>query len=123
MCVQYCTDFFSLPRYGFNSVGVDKVEERLKTWRISRTRWNGILGANLGKNKDTVEASDDFTVGLRKLGPHVDYVVVNVSSPNTPGLRDYQKQNALKEVISRVCVCVHACACSSVKCTFLHCIQ
>ena len=97
-----CTGFFSLTRYGFNSVGVDKVEERLKTWRSSGTRWNGILGANLGKNKDTVKASDDFTVGLRKLGPHVDYVVVNVSSPNTPGLRDYQKQNALKEVINQV---------------------
>lgn len=91
-------------RYGFNSVGLEKVEKQLRMWKESPSKSDGLLGANLGKNKETEKASDDYILGVRSLGPHADYIVINVSSPNTPGLRDYQKQDALREIIHKVCV-------------------
>lgn len=45
----------------------------------------GVLGVNLGKNKTTQDAADDYAIGLMKLGKYADFVVINVSSPNTPG--------------------------------------
>ena len=74
-------------RMGFNNQGVDRLVERVRY-----AGGQGVLGINIGKNADTpVErAADDYLLGLRKVYPWASYVAVNISSPNTPGLRDLQ---------------------------------
>ncbi len=74
-------------RMGFNNKGVDHLVEQLK-----RRRYDGIVGVNIGKNLTTAveHAARDYLVCLQKVYPHADYVVVNLSSPNTPGLRSLQ---------------------------------
>ncbi|XP_041256689.1 dihydroorotate dehydrogenase (quinone), mitochondrial isoform X3 [Onychostruthus taczanowskii] len=62
------------------------------------------LGVNLGKNKSSTDAAADYVAGVRTLGPLADYLVVNVSSPNTPGLRDLQGKAELRDVLSKVLV-------------------
>lgn len=84
-------------RYGFNNDGLDAVAARLSA-RASRP---GIVGANIGKNKDTVDAADDYAAGIRRLAPFVRYLVVNVSSPNTPGLRTLQGRGPLEALLGR----------------------
>ena len=91
-----------LSRYGFNSDGLEAVKRRLQLWRRRHLRTSGVLGVNLGKNKATAEAAEDFVCGIRELGSLADYLVVNVSSPNTPGLRDYQRQEELAELVHKV---------------------
>jgi dihydroorotate dehydrogenase len=84
-------------RLGFNSEGLAVVQDRL----AARQR-RGIVGANLGKNKDSTDGADDFVQGAQALWRHVDYLVVNVSSPNTPGLRALQSKAQLAEIVQRV---------------------
>ena len=74
-------------RMGFNNRGVDALVSR-----VARRRWDGVLGVNIGKNKDTPaeRAVDDYACCLERVHAHADYVTVNLSSPNTPGLRDLQ---------------------------------
>jgi dihydroorotate dehydrogenase len=74
-------------RLGFNNQGVDRLVERVR-----RADFRGVLGINIGKNADTPieRAADDYRLGLRKVYPWASYVAVNISSPNTPGLRDLQ---------------------------------
>ena len=86
-------------RMGFNSNGHEKVAENL---RALRRPLAGPLGVNLGKNKESVDAADDYVRGVEKLGPFADYLVVNVSSPNTPGLRDLQGRAALEDLLGKV---------------------
>ena len=62
----------------------------------------GIVGVNLGKNKDTEDAIDDYVKGIKELGHFADYIVINVSSPNTPGLRKMQGKEQLESLISKV---------------------
>ncbi len=83
-------------RMGFNNDGVDAAVERLKK-RKSKI----IVGGNIGKNKITPneQAQDDYLICFEKLYSHVDYFVVNVSSPNTPGLRDLQEKEPLKKLL------------------------
>lgn len=86
-----------LNRMGFNSEGADVVAERLKH------RPKGlIVGGNLGKNKETpeVQALDDYRSAFQAIAPLVDYTVLNVSSPNTPGLRNLQAPEALKPLLA-----------------------
>jgi dihydroorotate dehydrogenase len=80
-------------RMGFNNDGMDVVAERLAKGHT------GILGVNLGKNKATEKALDDYVLGAKKLAPYADYMVVNVSSPNTPGLRLLQGGDQLKVLL------------------------
>jgi len=84
-------------RMGFNSAGLDAFLAHLHT----RPR-TGLIGINLGKNKDTPadRALDDYLTGLRAVYPHADYVTVNISSPNTPGLRDLQNETALAMLLA-----------------------
>jgi len=84
-------------RMGFNNQGVDFLVEQVR-----RTRFKGVLGINIGKNADTpVErASDDYLIGLRKVYPWASYITVNISSPNTPGLRDLQYGEALDRLLA-----------------------
>jgi len=79
-------------RFGLNSIGVDAFAENLR-----RARANAVIGANVGKNKDTPNerAVDDYLRCLEVLYPHVHYLTINVSSPNTKGLRDLQSAQVL----------------------------
>ncbi|KAL9895379.1 dihydroorotate dehydrogenase 2 [Glossina fuscipes fuscipes] len=88
-------------RYGFNSYGHKVVYERLKAVRESG-QFSSILGVNLGKNKNSTSAKQDYVKGVQMFGPIADYLVVNVSSPNTPGLRDLQGKNDLQELLEAV---------------------
>jgi dihydroorotate dehydrogenase len=81
-------------RLGFNSEGLDIVVDRLA--RRSRT---GIVGVNLGKNRDTADAVADYLEGIRRTEQFADYLVVNISSPNTPGLRDLQRRANLETLL------------------------
>mmetsp|Transcript_23674 Transcript_23674/g.61496 ORF Transcript_23674/g.61496 Transcript_23674/m.61496 type:complete len:405 (+) Transcript_23674:242-1456(+) len=88
-------------RCGFNSSGADVAADNLEAFVKSGDR-RGPLGINLGKNKTTEDAAADYEVGVAKLGGFGDYIVVNVSSPNTPGLRSLQGKQALEALIKRV---------------------
>ena len=81
-------------RYGFNSQGIDPALSRLEAAPAK-----GIIGINLGKNKETEETERDYCEGIRLLGPHAAYLVANVSSPNTPGLRAVQRQELLRPLV------------------------
>jgi dihydroorotate dehydrogenase len=85
-------------RMGFNSGGLDRVLERLRV----RRREAGIVGVNVGKNRDSDDASADYAEGVRRAAPLADYLVVNVSSPNTPGLRDLQARAVLETLLRQV---------------------
>jgi len=86
-------------RFGFNNVGVDAFLAN-----VARARWRGILGINIGKNFDTpVErAADDYAFCLEKVYGAASYVTVNISSPNTKGLRDLQQERQLDELLDRL---------------------
>uniref|UniRef100_A0A8I3MWX2 Dihydroorotate dehydrogenase (quinone), mitochondrial n=3 Tax=Canis lupus TaxID=9612 RepID=A0A8I3MWX2_CANLF len=92
-------------RYGFNSHGLSVVEHRLlaRQEKQARLTEEGLpLGINLGKNKTSVDAAADYTEGVRVLGPLADYLVVNVSSPNTAGLRSLQGKAELRHLLAKV---------------------
>lgn len=84
-------------RMGFNNHGVDYLVNQVK-----KANFNGVLGINIGKNKDTSEenAKDDYIHCMQKVYQHASYITVNISSPNTPGLRDLQYGDALNELLS-----------------------
>ena len=86
-------------RMGFNNLGVDHL-----IGQVRRRRYQGVLGINIGKNFDTPleSAVDDYLVGLRKVYELADYVTVNISSPNTQGLRDLQSEEHLKAMLDRL---------------------
>ena len=84
-------------RYGFNNDGIDIVAERLR-----RRKKNGVVGVNLGANKDSEDRIEDYVLGVEKLSGLVDFYTVNISSPNTPGLRALQGKASLRELIDRV---------------------
>jgi dihydroorotate dehydrogenase len=88
-------------RMGFNNQGVDKMVENLKKLKRS----NIVIGGNIGKNKDTPNenAVEDYLICFEKLFPYVDYFAINISSPNTPGLRELQKKEALTKLLSTIC--------------------
>ncbi|KAG5666363.1 hypothetical protein PVAND_014394 [Polypedilum vanderplanki] len=88
-------------RYGFNSDGHEKVWHRIQQLRASG-KFNGVLGVNLGKNKMSEDAVNDYLEGLKLFSPVADYLVINVSSPNTPGLRDLQQKDSLKTLLCKI---------------------
>jgi dihydroorotate dehydrogenase len=89
-------------RMGFNNDGVEEVAERLKEWRKKSSKL--IVGGNIGKNKITPNelAWKDYLICFKALHPYVDYFVVNVSSPNTPGLRELQEKESLRYIFSKL---------------------
>lgn len=91
-------------RYGFNSGGAEQAEHRLRAALKARSSGSwarlGAVGVNVGKNKAATTA--DFAAGVTRFAPLADYLVVNVSSPNTPGLRDLQRREELSALISDV---------------------
>jgi dihydroorotate dehydrogenase len=86
-------------RFGFNNVGVYAFVEN-----IARTRWRGVLGINIGRNADTPpeRAVDDYELCLQQVYPAASYVTINVSSPNTAGLRSLQEKDALDQLLARL---------------------
>jgi dihydroorotate dehydrogenase len=89
-------------RFGFNNAGVDAFLEN-----VGRARWCGVLGINIGKNADTPleRAGDDYELCLQRVYATASYVTVNVSSPNTAGLRDLQEKEALDALLARLVQC------------------
>lgn len=88
-------------RYGFNSDGHEVVYNRLKEVKDD-PNFAGIVGVNLGKNKLSEDAAFDYMEGLRKFSDLADYFVVNISSPNTPGLRNLQSKNNLHNLLLKL---------------------
>lgn len=86
-------------RMGFNNDGVDALLSN-----VEKARFNGVLGINIGKNFDTPveKAVDDYLIGMEKIYRLADYMVVNISSPNTPGLRDLQFGETLKSLLENL---------------------
>lgn len=87
-------------RFGFNNDGQDRIEQRLAK-RLRRRR-KGIVGVNIGANKDSADKGADYVDGIRKLGRYANYITINISSPNTPGLRDLQSEDHLPRLIERL---------------------
>ncbi len=87
-------------RMGFNNEGIDYLLERV--YEAREDGFKGIIGINIGKNFDTAveDATEDYLIGLRKAYPHADYITINISSPNTPGLRTLQYGEELDELLS-----------------------
>ncbi|KAM8985628.1 dihydroorotate dehydrogenase (quinone), mitochondrial isoform 1-T1 [Ara ararauna] len=102
-------------RYGFNSHGHAAVERRLRARQDAQLRLTRVgmpLGINLGKNKSSTDAAADYVAGVQTLGPLADYLVVNVSSPNTPGLRDLQGKAQLQDLLTKVLAARDALPCA-----------
>lgn len=95
-------------RFGFNNQGLDAYATNLKL-RLGRA---GIVGGNVGKNKLTEDAASDYVACIERVAPLVSYLTVNVSSPNTPGLRTLQSRDALADLLGR---CLEARARSDVR--------
>lgn len=105
-------------RMGFNNDGVEVITNRLKAWRKKQSATgnqqkttnnklqstNLIIGGNIGKNKATPneEAWKDYEICFRALHPYIDFFVVNVSSPNTPGLRELQEKESLRKILTHL---------------------
>jgi dihydroorotate dehydrogenase len=86
----------AINRLGFNSAGHEAVKARL------RHRPAGILGINIGANKDSADPAQDYVTALRVFNEVADYFTVNISSPNTPGLRDLQAPDRLNDLLTRL---------------------
>jgi dihydroorotate dehydrogenase len=95
-------------RMGFNNEGVNAAAERLKKWRRQtaneKRQSRMLIGGNIGKNKVTPneEAWKDYEICFRALHPYVDFFIVNVSSPNTPGLRALQEKESLRKILTHL---------------------
>jgi dihydroorotate dehydrogenase len=85
-------------RLGFNNEGHEAAERRL----AARTSRGGIVGVNIGANKDSADRTHDYELGVRRFAALASYLTVNISSPNTPGLRSMQARDQLAELLSRV---------------------
>src|ERR1700728_3024961 len=83
-------------RFGFNNAGFDRARARLERRPL------GLIGVNLGANKDAADRVEDYVLGVRTFASLADYLTINVSSPNPPGLRDLQRREALDDLIARV---------------------
>jgi len=81
-------------RLGFNNDGMEVIKNRIKS-----EKKKGILGINIGPNKNTKDQKNDFCLGLKKFFDIADYITVNISSPNTEGLRDFHDQEKLKDLL------------------------
>lgn len=86
-------------RMGFNNHGVDNLVENVK-----KSRFGGVLGINIGKNKDTPveQGKDDYLICMDKVYAHAGYIAINISSPNTPGLRSLQYGEALDDLLQAI---------------------
>jgi dihydroorotate dehydrogenase len=84
-------------KLGFNNLGLDKYRQHIRKW--SDQQGHGIVGVNVGKNKNTAEPLSDFMTSISMLSEYASYITINISSPNTIGLRDLQSRHNLKALI------------------------
>ena len=89
-------------RMGFNSAGHEVVLGRLARYRERAERDGPLIGVNLGKNRDSTDAAADYALGIARFADLADYLVVNISSPNTPGLRGLQAAEPLRALLERL---------------------
>ncbi len=82
-------------RLGFNNGGLNGALPRAQS-----AKRNGVLGINVGANKDATDRTADYVHGVTRAAPHADYITINISSPNTPGLRDLQHGAALRDLLA-----------------------
>ena len=87
-------DYALINRLGFNNDGIDIIKNRIKS-----DDKKGILGVNIGPNKESKDQKSDFCIGLKNFLDIADYITVNISSPNTEGLRDFHDQKKLEELL------------------------
>jgi dihydroorotate dehydrogenase len=85
-------------RMGFNNGGQAAAYERLR----HATHLHGVIGVNVGANKDSADRIADYAIGARKMAPVARYLTINISSPNTPGLRGLQEEGELRELLAAV---------------------
>lgn len=85
-------------RLGFNNKGLDAFADRL----AAREKKPGIVGANVGANKESADRAADYVLGMGRVWKHASYVTANISSPNTPGLRGLQERGALEDLLGRL---------------------
>ena len=85
-------------RLGFNNQGLGRAFERLR----HTTHSHGVIGVNVGANKDSADRIADYAEGIRRMAPVARYLTVNISSPNTPGLRGLQEESELRELLAAV---------------------
>jgi len=85
-------------RLGFNNEGLDAFADRL----AARAAKGGVVGANVGANKDSTDRPADYVLGMGRVWPFASYVTANISSPNTPGLRGLQERGALEDLLGRM---------------------
>jgi dihydroorotate dehydrogenase len=85
-------------RMGFNNDGQAAAYERLR----HTTHLHGVIGVNVGANKDSADRIADYALGVRKMAPVARYLTINISSPNTPGLRGLQEEGELRELLAAV---------------------
>jgi len=84
-------------RLGFNNDGIETIKKRIKS-----DNKKGILGINIGPNKDTKDQKNDFCLGIKNFFDIADYITINISSPNTEGLRDFHDQEKLKDLLKNL---------------------
>src|SRR5205823_7227582 len=85
-------------RMGFNNCGQAAAFERIERF----SHLPGVIGINIGANKDSADRIADYVAGIRAIAPIADYLTINISSPNTPGLRQLQDEAALNVLLSAV---------------------
>ncbi len=91
-------------RFGFNNEGYESARARFER------RPRGLIGVNVGANKDAADRIADYALGVRTFAALADYLAINVSSPNTPGLRDLQRREALDALVARAAEARDSCA-------------
>lgn len=89
-------------RLGFNNLGADYFYDNLSKIHKNSSQ---IIGVNIGKNKDTIDASADYILLLEKFYNHADYITINISSPNTKNLRDLQDESLLNDFLQKISQC------------------
>ena len=89
-------------RLGFNNLGADYFYDNLSKIHKNSSQ---IIGVNIGKNKDTIDASADYILLLEKFYDHADYITINISSPNTKNLRDLQDESLLNDFLQKISQC------------------
>ena len=94
-------DLSIINHLGFNNKGAEYAEKKLKKLNLNSLS-KGIVGINIGKNKNSLNYIDDYSYCLEKLGPHAHYVTINISSPNTPGLRDIQNRGQIEKLVKEL---------------------
>ena len=89
-------------RMGFPNVGMTGFKRNIEKFLGHKPRPAGIVGINIGMNKDQPDPAKDYCLLVRTLGPFADYLTVNISSPNTPGLRNLQEPKAFRDLIGKI---------------------